>query len=326
MIYPQLELMLISWQCSGRGFRSVLPVSKPYFSSFQLSLFSCCVSRSFIWVGGVSKTIGARALIRCTGSRATPSPWMAFTQYLVRLDTLRTFGWYLFSAWFFSEVYVWSAAPSADLGWIAQGKSWERRKLNERPIYLRSVFLIFAVVQSCLHLYYDYDYVFLSTAPPTKPEPTPEEPLGLIAGTKAQLLAQLKPLQPLFWFDGNDIYTSAMRNVVLRAICLSLLSPFIYAIFLRKMMWSWSLAFANLVWDVPPTPLSYIPPHYPSLIYRSLISGFFLVLLWEASNALFTAYVAQAPLKRAQTLTAESRDPNGTLLTGLKSKKEIPKV
>lgn len=267
-----------------------------------------------------------QVLTRCAGSRTTSSPWQSFTQYLVRFETLQTFGWYLFSAWFFSEVYVWSAAPTADLSWIAQGKSWERRRLNERPIYLRSSFFIFAIVQSCLHLYYDYDCVALSRHPSTKSEPTKEEPSGLIAGLKDQLLAQLRPLQPLFWYDAVDIYTSIARNVVLRAACLSILSPFIYAIILRKTTWSWSLAFAKLVWDVPPTPLSYIPPHYPSLIYRSFISGFLLVLLWEASNALFTAYVGQAPFKKDQPLTSESKDPNGTLLTGLNSKKEIPKV
>ena len=264
--------------------------------------------------------------MRRVGARTTPSPWSSFTLYLLRLDTIQTFGWYFFSAWFFSEVYVWSAVPSANLSWISQGKSWERRKLNERPIYLRSVFIIFAFVQSCLHLYYDYDQVALSTAPPAKPESAAEEPVGLIAGVKAQLLTQLKPLQPLFLYDTNDIYTSISRNVVLRATFLSLLSPFIYAMFIRRTMWSWSLSFAKLVWDVPATPLSYIPPHYPSLIYRSLTSGFFLLFLWEASNALFTDYVSKGPLKKAQPFTAESKDPNGTLLTGLKSRKEIPKV
>ena len=261
-----------------------------------------------------------------TGARTTPSPSATFTQYFFRLDTIQTIGWYLFSAWFFTEVYVWSAAPSADLSWIAQGKSWERRKLNERPIYLRSVYTIYAVVQSFLHLYYDYDQVSLSTEAPAPSEPATEEPLGLIAGIKAQVFAQARPLQPLFWYDANDIYTSISRNIVLRAACVSILSPFIYAIFIRRRVWSWSLSFAKLVWDVPPTPLSFIPPHYPSLIYRSLSSGFFLLLLWEASNALFTVYVAKTPLKKGQPLTAESKDPNGSLLTGLKSRKEMPKV
>ena len=61
-------------------------------------------------------------------------------------------------------------------------------------------------------------------------------------------------------------------------------------------------------------------------MWMSWISGFFLVLIFEASNVLFTAYVAREPLKKGQPFTAESKDPNGTLLLGLKQKKEIPRV
>ncbi len=246
--------------------------------------------------------------------------------FLFRLDTLQTVFWYFFSAWFFTEVYIWSAAPNADLGWIAKGKAWERRLLNERPIYLRSVFTIFATVQSLLHLYYDYDQVPLSTTTVLPSETATKEPVGVLADLLVQSLAQVEPLRPLFWYDSKDIFTSVTRNIILRAVCVSFLSPFLYTIFIRRKAWSWSLSFAKLVWDVPSTPLSFIPPHYPSLIYRSLTSGFFLLLLWEASNVLFTVYVAQAPLKKGQPITAESKDPNGSLLTGLKAQKEVPKV
>ena len=185
---------------------------------------------------------------------------------------------------------------------------------------------IFATVQAILHIYYDYDDVTLSSKRPEKADPTPEVPPKLVASLKALLGKELEPLKPLFWYDGNRIFTSAAKNVVLRTLVLSLLAPFVYAIFLRRIAWRWSLSFAALVWDVPPSQLSYIPPYYPSLIYRSLKSGLLLVVLFEASNALFSAYVAREPLKKGQPLTAESKDPNGSLLTGLKSRKEIPKV
>ena len=51
-----------------------------------------------------------------------------------------------------------------------------------------------------------------------------------------------------------------------------------------------------------------------------------LLCIWEFSNAVFSAYVAQEPLKKDQPLTNDSRDPNGSLLNGLRSKKEIAKV
>ena len=271
-------------------------------------------------------TLFDHSIYPCTGTRTATSPSATVVQYLFRLDTIQTVFWYFFSAWFFTEIYIWSAAPSADLGWIASGKAWERRLLNERPIYLRSVFTIFAIVQSLLHLYYNYDQVTLSTTVTSPPKPATEEPIGMIPSLQGQLVAQVKPLQPLFWYNSEDIFTSLTRNIILRATCVSFLSPFLYSIFIRRKAWSWSLSFAKLVWDVPSTPLSFIPPHYPSLIYRSLTSGFFLLLLWEASNILFTFYVAREPLKKGHPITAESKDPNGSLLTGLKAHKEVPKV
>ncbi|MCJ1283842.1 hypothetical protein MMC26_003173 [Xylographa opegraphella] len=51
-----------------------------------------------------------------------------------------------------------------------------------------------------------------------------------------------------------------------------------------------------------------------------------LLCLWEFSNAAFSAYVGQAPLKNGQPLTTDSRDPNGSLINGLKAKKEITRT
>lgn len=52
----------------------------------------------------------------------TKSPLETLTKRLVRLEVLQTFAWYLFSAWWFGEVYIWSASDGANLGWIAEGK------------------------------------------------------------------------------------------------------------------------------------------------------------------------------------------------------------
>ena len=53
---------------------------------------------------------------------STKSPFETVTKRLVRLEVLQTFAWYLFSAWWFGEVYIWSASDGANLGWIAEGK------------------------------------------------------------------------------------------------------------------------------------------------------------------------------------------------------------
>jgi hypothetical protein len=48
---------------------------------------------------------------------------------------------------------------------------------------------------------------------------------------------------------------------------------------------------------------------------------FLLSLLWDISDIFFTMQLTREPLKNGQPLTTESKDPNGSLLNGLKSKK-----
>ncbi|MCJ1347650.1 hypothetical protein MMC31_005878, partial [Peltigera leucophlebia] len=103
--------------------------------------------------------------------------------------------------------------------------------------------------------------------------------------------------------------------------------PFIYAIFIRHKAWHLSLSLAQLLWDMPAAAvLSYLPPSPIWLVLQSLYAQLMLLLLWESSNILFSAFVAQEPLRKGQLLSDESRDPNGTLLNGLQSKREVPKA
>lgn len=188
-------------------------------------------------------------------------------------------------------------------------RAWERKKLNERPIYLRSVFFMLATLQSLLHLYYDYDRV---TLPPThtKTAPTTEQPQK-----EEHPFATIKASLPRL-----------AQKIGLRAAGMSILGPIVYALFIRRTAWSCSLWVAELLWDVPGSRLSYIPPYHISLILRSLSSGFLLIALWESSNALFGAYVAQEPIKKDLPFTSEAKDPNGALLNGLKSRRETLRV
>ena len=101
----------------------------------------------------------------------------------------------------------------------------------------------------------------------------------------------------------------------------------LYPIFLRGLAWNWSLWFARLVWDVPRSaepPL--IPPYHYTLLIKMFCSSFLLVFLWDLTNLAFGAFVGQPPVKRGKPLTTDSRDPNGSLLNGLLSKKNLVKV
>ncbi|KAI9873812.1 MAG: hypothetical protein M1830_010584 [Pleopsidium flavum] len=245
------------------------------------------------------------------GARTTASPSQTLRQYFFRFNTLQTLVFYLFSAWWFSEVYVWSQSTGANLNWVAEGKSYERPRLNERPIYLRSIFLTLALMQSILHLYLDYDRLLLPVTK-TKPETASEQRPHTVVMPLTQLKTRLPRL---------------VQRSLPRALSIIILGPVVYSLFLRRTAWSWSLFLAKIFWSLarssePPK----IPPYHISILFRSVTSSFLLIFLWEISNAAFEAYVAQEPLKNDRPLTDDSRDPNGSLLTGLKAKKEVPKT
>ncbi len=166
-------------------------------------------------------------------------------------------------------------------------------------------------MQSFLHLYFDYDRVLLPVTK-TKPETAPDQRPHIVVSPLALLKTRLPRL---------------VQRSVPQALSIIVLGPVVYSLFLRRMAWSWSLFLAKIFWSLakssePPK----IPPYHISVLFRSVTSSFLLIFLWEFSNATFEAYVAQEPLKNDRPLTADSRDPNGSLLTGLAARKEVPKV
>lgn len=62
------------------------------------------------------------------------------------------------------------------------------------------------------------------------------------------------------------------------------------------------------------------------LIFRSFFTGSLLVVCWQCANLFFSVFIGKEPLKRGQPLTDEAKDPNGSLLTGLKAKKPAVKT
>lgn len=55
------------------------------------------------------------------GSRTTPSS-LSTLRYLFPLQVAQTFAWYLFSAWWFTEIYVWSSSTGDHLEMVKRGR------------------------------------------------------------------------------------------------------------------------------------------------------------------------------------------------------------
>lgn len=188
----------------------------------------------------------------------------------------------------------------------------ERATLNERPIYLHISHLLLAVLQSLIHLYTDTDQIEVPVAertPETKDyKPHPVVPL-------VRRIQRAVPQIVLDSFAWSSVMTVA--------------GPVIYMMFLRRTAWSYTLSFAKLFWNFPRSaadPPGLIPPLHITLLWRCMTSGILLLVLWRTANLSFTVFIAQEPMKRGQTLTSEAKDPNGSLLNGLKAKKEIVKT
>ena len=189
-------------------------------------------------------------------------------------------------------------------------RSYERQRLNERPIYFRSLLFMLAVSQSWVHISNDYDQLSLQ-AGRIRVQNNALRPLDI-----EPPMVQLRYTVPLL-----------MKNALMRASVGVVSGLFLYPLIVRPIAWPWTLSVARVFWSIPGNLAPpRIPPFHISLILRSATSGMMLICLWEVSNAVFQAYVAQPPLKNDQPLTADSRDANGSLLNGLKSRKQHSKV
>lgn len=184
----------------------------------------------------------------------------------------------------------------------------ERPSLNERPIYIHTFHLLLACWQAVVHLANDYDRVPIPTvkrasdAPDARTHPVPPTS------------KHIQALLPQTLIGGFT-----------RTIWVAVVTPLVYQFVLRQTAWGWALYFAKLFWNFPRSsaePASIIPPGFFFLIARSIFSGSLLVLCWQAANLFFSIFIGKEPLKRGQPLTAEAKDPNGSLITGLKAKKE----
>ncbi|KAH4842280.1 hypothetical protein HBH75_215560 [Parastagonospora nodorum] len=247
------------------------------------------------------------------GERHTSTRFETAQKYFFRKSTILTLAFYAFSAWLYGEVYIWSRPSQAKLGFTDMGRAHERLKLNERPLYLRLLFFFLAIVQTATHLCEDYDSIRVPAMKPRKNND--DSTITVPAGTSSN------PRQTLVKMLPSILTTSA----ILTAFSL-VAGTFLYFVGPRHLIWdyyySFSRTFISLSKTSKPTGVA---PFVP-LVWGFLLEGSLLVALWQFVNKAFDLYIAQEPLKNDQPITNDSKDPNGTLLNGLKSKKEAVKA
>ena len=238
------------------------------------------------------------------GSPTSTSPISRLRAHVFSLATAQTFVFYLGSAWLFSEAYIWSTTGMA---WVTKGDTTRHDILNERPIYLRTFYFLLGVTHAVRHLYYSHSTIHI----PVSPAPTP----------------QSKDIRTHPFEDRYTQLKRQMLQVLIRSVAssvaMSLTGPFIYSIFLRQTMWTIHLSLAKPFWNLSRNSArtTGLPPIFGTM-HITMLTGFLLAFTWEVSSLLFRTYLRKEPLKKDLPLTAVSKDPNGTLLNGMRAKRD----
>lgn len=255
------------------------------------------------------------------GEITSPSRASTITSSLFSWKGLHTFGWYLASAFFFGEVFIWSKGTDAHLGWVDSGRAEEWSYLNENPIWLRAVWFCLAFAQAVIHLLKDYDELLI--------------PLGRDNGNQTQRQQQASTAVPRSLGELQAILPVILGRTGRLAVVGTAFTLPVYFLLLRTLMWPYfyqmgHIFYSGVAKQSRPTGFR----HVGGLLWQSLSSAGLLILLWELSNAIFTIYVTRPPVDKTESepLTGliatqeKSKDPNESLIHGLKSKKDLTKA
>lgn len=178
------------------------------------------------------------------------------------------------------------------------------------------MFVVLAIQQAIWHLYHQYDRVSFP-AIKIKPASTTAGTASVVDDMKttATPMTRLKQAIP-----------AILNRSLIRATATTFAGPIIYGLFLRRTVWHWTFSVASIMFSLPKhsKPTANVP-FVLDVLVKFGIQSFLLIFLWEIANAAFSIYVAQAPLKKGLPLTSDSKDPNGSLIAGLKAKKDTPR-
>ncbi|KAF2013697.1 hypothetical protein BU24DRAFT_244152 [Aaosphaeria arxii CBS 175.79] len=236
------------------------------------------------------------------GQRNTVTPNQVFNRLATKKSTFLTFALYSFSAWVYSEIYIWTQSQHGRLQFtVDQGRFTERIKLNERPVYLRFMFVILGCIQTIVHLWADYDQIRI--------------PVKRTEQTGKTNILQLMRANLVLMFS---------RSIILAASAFPIATVLYYLVG-RDPLWRLHFFlvqfFVSLSRNAKPSGVA----PFMSLAVIYLIEGTLVTFLWQYTNFIFSSYINREPLKKELPITNDSKDPNGSLLNGLKSKKDAVK-
>lgn len=235
------------------------------------------------------------------GRRTVGAGYNTLRANLTKLSTYETVFWYMVSSSVFCQVFLSAMPASANLQWVVY-LSGDRARVNERPVFLGVYLGYCALKQSIDHFKEDIDHLDLGAA-------DRQSNPGAVEAS-----ASLK--RTLLHFPAR------FAQATMQATWAFLPVFPVYLLLIRSFAWSWALTILRPFYTMPKTnlpPASW--PLDPFLFVRCILAGTLLFFIWSAGNTAFSIFMVKEPLKNGLPLTSESKDPNGSLLNGLKSKK-----
>ncbi|KAG6012113.1 hypothetical protein E4U43_007940 [Claviceps pusilla] len=238
------------------------------------------------------------------GLKTTESGLQILSSSLLSLSTYETGFWYAISSVLFCPVFLFSMPESANLRWITYF-SGDRPRLNERPLFLACYLGVCALLQTINHYQVDIDRLDLGIS--RRSSAAQQKGLGFLP----------RPFQIVLLKLPGVLGQCARQALSAVLLCLAL-----YYLALRSFAWTWTLTLLRTFYKLPRT--SVLPPTFPTDLYllaRCFYAGTLMNFVWSSGNTAFSVFMVREPLKDGNPLTSESKDPNGSLLNGLKSKK-----
>jgi nucleoporin NDC1 len=258
------------------------------------------IRTAFIFICGLAILV-LRIAHYHVGRRTIGAGYHTLQANLAKFSTYETAFWYFFSSSLFCPVFLLSMPEFANLSWITYF-SGDRARVNERPLFLAFYLSYCALKQSIDHFKDDLDHLDMGSTSQEGSDGSAKPPTSL-----------RKTLMRL-----PEMFATAVQQALLSLA----VAPVLYLFFLRSISWRWALTFLRPFYNLPKTSIP--PPSWPMdlfLLVRCAYAGTLLFFIWSAGNIAFSIFMVKEPLKNGQPLTSESKDPNGSLLNGLKSKK-----
>ncbi|KAK5634209.1 hypothetical protein RRF57_009923 [Xylaria bambusicola] len=240
---------------------------------------------------------------------------------MLRPSTMETVLTYIISAFLFSQVYLISTPEEAGIRWISQATG--RSRLNEHALFYTVNLMVLGLVQGIAHVALDMDRLVLGVVDGTRGSNSEDGPEANGNGTDNEGEAA-RPSDTENWAAKIGEWTPVLLvRCGMLAITVAMVNYTVLYYFIRVPAWRSAMGFFRLFYkDLPRYNLPVAgAPWSVWMLGRTIWAMFLLSLLWYFGDIAFRVQLSREPLKKGQPLSSESKDPSGSLLNGLKSKK-----